>query len=94
MDFGAEKLFNVMNVDKPKKRAKEDVRRIDMDKQGLKKVYCKDCEYVFGEYSCSYESKQEGKYTGSHVLEIQNRKILNHIGNCNKYKRKWYLFWR
>ena len=76
-----------------------------MDKQGLKKVYCKDCKYkgyesiTYGFTHCkkfftpeSIKESFSGRYwVPSNDVSTDN---FNSTGECKDYKRKWYLFWR
>jgi len=58
------------------------------------KVYCKNCRYFVGQTtamdgkclnSCSYQN-----FTND--LVVTRCYKLNHDGNCEHYKRKWYKF--
>lgn len=57
-------------------------------REGVMKVYCKDCKYYRGERYHSLNGFCESYSGGNAYTEVKNK-----LGTCFDYKRKWWKFW-
>ena len=60
----------------------------------MQKVYCKNCEYnkTFA-FEYTNKCRLTNEYTGLEETKSTDKSERNNNGECQHYKKKWWIFW-